>query len=136
MAGGDILIATGEVQFAFDKIDHHAPRSGVPPGPNAAWGEVLVTTCTGCHGPGLSGGPIPGGDPAWPPARNITPHETGLGNWTREDFVTAVQQGRRPDGTPVLAPMPWEAYAGLTSEDIEAMWQYLRTVPPREIGNR
>lgn len=133
---GRALLAAGEVQFAFDRIDHTAARSGATPGPTVTWGEVLVTTCTGCHGPGLSGGPIPGGDPSWPPARNLTRHETGVGAWAYDDFVTAMQKGRRPDGTAINPPMPWQAYAGLTGDDIQAMWLYLQTTPAKAYGGR
>ena len=31
-------------------------------------GKHLVQVCTGCHRSNLSGGPVPGGDPKWPPA--------------------------------------------------------------------
>lgn len=133
---GRVLLATGTVTFAFDKIEHGAVRSTATPSATVAWGQVLLTTCTGCHGPGLSGGPIPGGDPSWLPARNLTPHETGLASWTQADFFTAIREGRRPDGTAINLPMPWQAYAGLSDTDIEAMWLYLQTVPPKALGGR
>lgn len=133
---GRALLAAGEVTFAFDKIDHAATRSAASPAATAAWGQVLLGTCAGCHGEGLSGGPIPGGDPSWPPSRNLTPHATGLGAWTQQDFFVALRQGRRPDGTAINPPMPWQAYAGLTDTDLEAMWLYLRTVPAKESGGR
>jgi hypothetical protein len=41
---------------------------------------------------------------------NLTPDkETGLGNWTKEQIVTAIQTGVRPDGR-ILSPiMSWES---------------------------
>ena len=47
----------------------------VTPGPTAEYGRLsrLVGGCKGCHGPNLSGGKAPGGDPSWPPAANLTP---------------------------------------------------------------
>jgi mono/diheme cytochrome c family protein len=63
--------------------------------------------------------------------RNLTPDkDTGLGNWTKEEIVTAIQTGVRPDGR-VLAPvMPWRAYAGLTRPDAAAIVEYLSSLPP------
>ena len=39
----------------------------ITPGPTAEYGGYLamVAGCKGCHGPGLSGGKIAAGDPAW-----------------------------------------------------------------------
>jgi mono/diheme cytochrome c family protein len=62
---------------------------------------------------------------------NLTPDkETGLGNWTSEQIVAALQKGVRPDGR-VLAPiMPWRALANLTKEDALAIAAYLKSLPP------
>jgi mono/diheme cytochrome c family protein len=62
---------------------------------------------------------------------NLTPdRDTGLGNWTRDDIITAVQTGVRPDGR-ILAPiMPWRALAGLTRSDAGAIADYLISLPP------
>lgn len=130
------LLVTGEVTFAYDKIPHAEARSTATPGATVAWGQVLGTTCIGCHGHGLSGGAIPGGDPSWPEARNITRHDTGLAGWTEADFVRAMREGRRPDGTAIQPPMPWQAYAGLTDADLRALWLYLESVEPRAYGGR
>jgi len=132
---GRVLIATGQVQFAYDKIDHLKPRPDAQPGPTREWGEVLAGGCRGCHGETLSGGPIPGGPPDWPPARNITPHATGLAGWTFEQFEHAFRHGTRPDGTE-LKVMPWKAYAGMTDSDVTAIWKYLQTVTPKPAGGR
>lgn len=133
---GRVLLLTGEVDFAFNKIEHAAARPDAVPGATLEWGRVLGTACIGCHGPGFSGGVIPGGDPSWPEARNLTRHDTGLKNWTRADFATALREGRRRDGTAIRPPMPWQTYAGLTDADIDALWLHLQSVTPREHGNR
>jgi cytochrome c5 len=133
---GRVLLGTGQVEFAYDKIDHTATRPAAMPGPTVEWGRVLGSTCTGCHGEGLSGGPIPGGDPAWPPARNLTQHATGLAGWTQNDFFVAMRQGRRPDGTTIQPPMPWQGYSGLADQDLQALWMFLQSTPGREFGGR
>src|SRR6476659_7211114 len=97
---------------------------------DAARGKYLVTvmSCNDCHTPGYFFGKpdmarhlggsevgfeIPGLGVFHGP--NLTPdEETGLGNWTADQIVKAMQQGTRPDGR-VLAPiMPWRALANLT----------------------
>lgn len=133
---GRVLLLTGDVDFAFNKIEHAAARSTAAPGATLAWGQVLASTCSGCHGAGFSGGAIPGGDPSWPPARNLTQHETGLKSWAQADFITALRQGHRPDGTAIKPPMPWQAYGGLSDTDLDALWIYLRSVPPKALGGR
>jgi hypothetical protein len=46
--------------------------------------------------------------------RNITPdRETGIGNWTSERIVTALQIGTRPDGSTLAPITPWHAFANL-----------------------
>jgi hypothetical protein len=60
---------------------------------------------------------------------NITPDkETGIGNWTQEEFIEAVRVGRRPDGKQLRLPMP--PYVMLDSADAAAIYSFLRTVPP------
>jgi mono/diheme cytochrome c family protein len=62
---------------------------------------------------------------------NLTPDsETGLGNWSADQIVTALQTGTRPDRR-ILAPiMPWRALAELTKDDAMAIATYLKSVPP------
>ena len=62
---------------------------------------------------------------------NLTPdNETGLGTWSRDEIITAIQTGVRPDGR-ILAPiMPWRAFAGLTKSDAGAIADYLKSLPP------
>jgi len=111
-----------------------------------AHGQYLVQLggCTDCHTPGhLLGKPdmvryLGGSDVGIEVAGlgtfvapNLTPdRETGLGSWTKEEMIVAIQTGVRPDGR-VLAPiMPWRAYAGLTKADAGAIVDYLGSLPP------
>ena len=59
---------------------------------------------------------------------NLTPDPTGLGGWTEQDFRRTLKLGLRPDGRPLRSPMT--ARAELTDEEIAAIWEYQRTVPP------
>ncbi|WP_410010422.1 cytochrome c [Phyllobacterium sp. A18/5-2] len=109
-------------------------------------GEYLVTIggCNDCHTPGYFFGKpdmsrfLGGSDVGFEipgvgvvVGRNITPDkETGIGSWTVEQIVTAIQSGQRPDGR-VLAPiMPWHAFAQLTADDAMAIAKFLQSVKP------
>jgi mono/diheme cytochrome c family protein len=106
-------------------IDHAtvapvAERDGADP---VAAGEKLVNMggCRGCHSATLIGG---GGPP--PGASNITP--VGIGDWTRDQFVTAIRDYRRPNGSTIRESMP-RAYGQMADADLHAIYAYLRTVP-------
>jgi len=134
---GKVLIATGAMPLSVNRIGvHDSPHLVVPPPaePSIEFGEHLAATCTGCHGENLAGGPIVGGDPSWPAARNLTPHPAALGPWTYEQFVAALKQGVRPDGSSILAPMTLiMPYAQrMTEVELQAMWAYIQSLPPVE----
>lgn len=132
--------------FVVGKLDAVAPAALVKPAathlrsivaePTARYGEYLVAGCRGCHGDGLSGGPIPG--PGGRPARNITPDSaTGIGSWSEADLARVLRTGRLPDGTMLdSAAMPIPVTRQFDDVELEAIYAYLRTVPPRPYGNR
>jgi len=130
---GALALLSGGVPLAADIIDHGADRPvDVPAEPADEFGEYLTEVCQVCHSTNLAGGPIPGAEPGDPPATNLTPHEDGLGSWTEEDFITAIRQGTRPDGTQIDAEyMPWPAFANFNDDELTAMWLYLQTVEPK-----
>ena len=118
-------------------VDHQKAHAREPPAaaPNAAFGEHLVQVCRGCHGAGLSGGKIQG-DPHMPVVANLTPDESGLKAWSEADFIRALRQGRRPDGSAISEYMPWKAYGRMGDDELKAIYAYLRTVPAKAKGNR
>lgn len=70
-------------------------------------------------------------------AGNLTPHETGLGNWTEEQFKKALTKGKFKglDEERMLLPtMPWTNYINLTDADTHAIFMYLKSIPP--VSNR
>ena len=136
---GTVLVATGKIPLSADLIGDHARDHAVLPPPEEAtveFGRHLAAVCAGCHGPGLVGGKVSGGDPSWPAASNLTPAPEGLGAWTYEHFVGAMRGSRRPDGAALQAPM--DAVVGYTREmtdtEMEALWMYLRSLPPTAVG--
>jgi len=118
-------------------IDHEKAHAVEPPdsAPTAEYGEHIVQVCRGCHGANLSGGKIQG-DPNMPIVANLTPHETGLKDWTEADFIRALREGKRKDGRELSGYMPWRAYGQMSDAELKAIWAYLRTVPAVEKGNR
>jgi mono/diheme cytochrome c family protein len=66
-----------------------------------------------------------------PVTANITPDkETGIGNWTDDQLITAIREGKRPDGTIIGPPMPIPFYRQISDRDVQAIVAYLRAVPP------
>ncbi len=65
-------------------------------------------------------------------AANLTPdRETGLGEWTEQNFIEAMRTGHhRGRGRPILPPMPWVVVAQHTDSELKAIWAYLQQVPP------
>jgi mono/diheme cytochrome c family protein len=108
----------------------------IPPGP---WMASAAATMTAWAGPwGVSF------------TANLTPdRETGLGDWTFEQFAQTLKTGRHQGkGRPILPPMPWFNYAKATDEDLAAIFAYLRSIPavhnrvptpidpPEEVGTK
>jgi mono/diheme cytochrome c family protein len=100
-------------------------------------GRYLATLsdCAACHT--ASGGkPYAGGLHLQTPfgtivSSNITPdRETGIGDWTKEEFLSAVREGRGHNGTRLYPAMPYTAYTKMTDDDVLAIRAYLATLAP------
>jgi mono/diheme cytochrome c family protein len=62
---------------------------------------------------------------------NITPdRQTGIGNWTDDQIITAIRLGRRPNGERLVPVHPYLAFNGMAEEDLRAVVAYLRSLPP------
>ncbi len=62
---------------------------------------------------------------------NITPDkETGIGNYSDQDFLNAVHRGTRRDGARLYPAMPYTSYTYLTDADVLAIKAYLFSLPP------
>lgn len=62
---------------------------------------------------------------------NLTPDkETGIGNWTKEQFINAVKSGKVDNGPALRYPM--NPYIRLSDDEVGAIYQYLKTIPPIE----
>lgn len=132
------LTLAGQLQpFPAELIDHSGPRPVSPePGVTVEYGGYLAITCTGCHGEGLSGGPIPGTPPDWPEPLNLTPGGELVG-WSEADFIQALRSGVTPGGRELDNEyMPWKILGTMTDDELKAVWLYLQSIPANEQGNR
>ncbi|MFK7702707.1 cytochrome c [Pseudomonas caspiana] len=100
-------------------------------------GEYLTRAadCVACHvTPG--GKPYAGGLEFKLPfgtlySPNITPDkETGIGNWTDDEFVSALQKGVGKDGKHYYPAFPYTSYTLMPREDILAIKAYLFSLEP------
>lgn len=94
------------------------PAPALPPGP---WMMTAAGTMTAWAGPwGVSY------------TMNLTPDkETGLGDWTLEQFIATMKTGKdRGKGRALLPPMPYFNLAKLSDEDIASVFAYLQSLPP------
>jgi mono/diheme cytochrome c family protein len=61
---------------------------------------------------------------------NITPHpEAGIGRWSEADFLRAMREGRRPDGSNYFPAFPYPSFTLITDSDLRDLWAYLRSLP-------
>lgn len=62
---------------------------------------------------------------------NITPDaDTGIGTWSDEDFVRALQDGVSPEGDHYFPAFPYTSYTGASREDLTAMKAFLDSQQP------
>lgn len=106
-------------------------------------GEYLARAgdCVACHtAPG--GREFAGGRPMVTPfgnlyVPNITPdEETGIGQWTADEFYRMLHTGISRDGTLLYPAMPFASYTKVTRTDSDAIYAYLMSVTPVRQKNR
>jgi mono/diheme cytochrome c family protein len=128
-----------------------SPQPRPSPENKLAYGKYMTEAalCTECHTPiDDRGQKLPGRDFAGGMllletgyrvySANITPDaDTGIGTWTEQQFIDKFKGFEAPSDA-VLSeadrrentPMPWTAYAGMTREDLSAIYTYIRTLKP------
>jgi cytochrome c553 len=139
---------------------HTAALRSLPPSPAkspdrsdaVAYGKYLtdIGRCRYCHTPNdapgqeRKGAAFTGGARYWvggrylPGARvivtpNLTPHAEGIGTLSRADFIALFRArgGGLPATLATNTVMPWVAFAGMTDQDLGAIWSYLQSLPPQ-----
>lgn len=64
-------------------------------------------------------------------SRNLTPHPTGLKDWSDALIIKAVREGVGRDGKPYRPPMGFDFYKGISDNDMGALVAYLRSLKPQ-----
>ncbi len=149
-------VPASELNFLLNMIVKTMPVAAYNPQPvpdkndPAAYGKYLVNmaSCSECHTPSVKGEPVKGmefagGMEFYLPggtirSLNLTPdNETGIGKWSKQDFINRfkIMSTDSAKNIPVdkydfNTPMPWTMYAGMTDEDLGAVYSYLRTLKP------
>ncbi len=128
-----------------------APVERLDPADSERHGELLanVAGCEFCHTPRnermepLPGMAFAGGrelEGAFGNVRsaNLTPHATGLGGRSRDEFIGIFKAFAGDGGSAIdvepqnNTPMPWSDFAQMTEDDLGAIYDYLQTVAPVE----
>jgi mono/diheme cytochrome c family protein len=99
---------------------------------------VALAGCKACHSPmNDAAKPFAGGLEVTMPdggvwrTPNITPdRNSGIGNWSDTQIVTALRRGVRPDNSKLLPVMPYPYYHRMTDSDAKAVVTFLRTQRP------
>ena len=137
MFPGTILFGVlGYGDLPISMIDHTAAKSVSAPaqGVTVEYGGYLakISPCADCHGTKFAG-LIEANGP--PPGPNLTPGGE-LAHWDEADFFKAIRNGITPNGD-TLDPvnMPWPHLAHMTDDELKAMWLYLQSIPPRNLGD-
>lgn len=127
------LIALGSAALAQSVT----PAGAAGASDAAARGAYLARAgdCVSCH-TAAGGPPYAGGYKLDTPfgyllSPNITPDAaTGIGRWTADDFYRAMHQGVNRQGQDMFPVMPFDFYTRVTREDSDALFAYLRSLPP------
>ncbi len=106
-------------------------------------GEYLFNAagCLTCH-TAEDGRPLAGGrsfETAYGTfySPNITPdRETGIGGWSRAQFIDAVKHGTAPDGSAYFPVFPYPSYRQMSDADAGRIFDYLQTRDAVHEANR
>ena len=95
---------------------------------------AVLGDCASCHtrknGPAFAGGR--GLDSGFGTiySSNLTPDaQTGIGDWTADQFYRAMHKGRAADDSHLYPAFPYPYFTHMTRADVGAIYAYLRTVP-------
>ena len=149
-------VPRSQLNFPYNLIVRTMPSPAPPlperapdPSNRVAYGKYLTTmaSCASCHTKMKRGQPIPGmafagglefrtrsGGVQY--SANITPDlETGIGRWSVEQFVARFKSVADADEASLAlngrknTEMPWRDYGGMKTEDLAAIFTYLKSLP-------
>jgi mono/diheme cytochrome c family protein len=128
-----VVCLAGLAAYRWAKNDTETTAADLRPTPElVSRGEYLAraSDCVACHTvPG--GKPYAGGVPFKLPfgtlySTNITADtQTGIGNWSDDDFVRALHHGVAKDGSRLYPAFPYASYTQMSRDDAVAIKAYL-----------
>ncbi|WP_159729914.1 c-type cytochrome [Sphingobacterium sp. 18053] len=149
-------VPPGELDFPINLLNRLSPvlaaHQPLPsPRDTVKYGAYLINAagCVDCHSKQDKGKIVPGTEFAGGMefkqpngvvrAPNITMDpNTGIGNWTEELFVSRFKIYADSNyrlhqllQDELNSPMPWKMYAGMSPEDVKAIYRYLKSLPPK-----
>jgi mono/diheme cytochrome c family protein len=129
------LYVAGVIKDAPERIDHSLPPAQpVAEAVTVEHGAYVANMCIGCHGEKLAGGKIPGGPPDWPAAADLTAGSAVMKSYDSADRLkTMFRTGKAPGGR-ALQVMPFPSLKQMSDTDVEALYLYLKALPPRPAG--
>jgi Cytochrome c len=130
------------VPFPLSRLINSAPEPMTTPVPPPDFsnpvkrGEFLARAggCIGCHTPSDRGTPLPhlefagGQDFGGVASANLTPDASGISYYDAQQFREVMRSGKVK--ARVLKVMPWWVFRGMTDDDLNGIFAYLKTVPP------
>jgi mono/diheme cytochrome c family protein len=132
-----LIAATVFLNFRGEDPINDSPSTAAPAGDIVERGAYLarVGNCMGCH-TARGGVPFAGGRAIDTPfgtvfTTNLTPDKaTGLGEWSPSQFWRALHNGRSRDGRLLYPAFPYPNYTQVSRADSDAIYHYLRSLPP------
>ncbi|HLN21226.1 MAG TPA: hypothetical protein VK213_09070 [Bacteroidales bacterium] len=141
------LVQRGEYLVTFVGChDCHSPKEVGPQGPSLI--KELLLSGYPADRPVMQGNPevlkqgwilfVPDLTSASGPwgvsfSANLTSDQTGIGNWTEENFLRALKEGKYKgiaNSRQLLPPMPWQNFANADNNDLRAIFAYLKSTKP------
>jgi mono/diheme cytochrome c family protein len=130
-----VLVIAGVI-VAFGTLSSPCRGAGLQDFSAIERGRYLADAadCSSCHSAPGSNQLFAGGRPIETPfgfllAPNITPdRETGIGDWTDDEFDAAVRNGRGRNGARLYPAMPFVYYSRMSRRDVMDIRAYLETV--------
>jgi mono/diheme cytochrome c family protein len=144
--GAALALLLGAVLLAWPRAQYvpaSSPQAWAATPQNIARGAYLAKAgdCAACH-TARGGTAYAGGRAVDTPfgrvmAPNITPdHDTGIGAWSADEFWNALHNGIGRGGRLLYPAFPYPNYTKVTREDSDALFAWLRSLPPARQPNQ
>lgn len=141
-----VLVAAGVLLYMSHLAEREEPVTAGAPvdaATQVARGRYLALAgdCAACH-TARGGAAYAGGREIQTPfgsvySSNLTPDaQTGMGNWSGDDFWRALHHGKSKDGRLLYPAFPYTNYTKVTRADADAIYAYLKTLAPVNQPNR